>query len=142
MKKIIVVLLISTLFFTGCGTSSLKKSSELVDSPSKEYAFIDDISSSGGIQEDFDTNLDMYTRKNIKILLDKYSETMAERVDAINASGGASGDVLTIGNATIGLIDNLVEYINENLFNNLDAEYVYNKLIEIRDNMIRIGFLN
>lgn len=142
MKKVLVILFVSSLIFTGCGTSGLKRSSELVNTTSDDYMFVDEVTRDETIEDNYRSNLNIYARINAKETFDAYSDKMSAEVSSTNARGGATGDVYTVGNATIGLINELVEYFNNNLFGDFDAEFVYNKLIEIRDNMKRIGFLD
>ncbi|MFV0425111.1 MAG: hypothetical protein ACK5K7_06110 [Bacilli bacterium] len=138
MKKIFVLVL-SLFVFTGCGNTDLKKSSELVDSSVVGTSY--DIPTE---QTDF---LDSYnsTIKSIAYvkcisLYESYITTFNEKVTKINASGGATGNVYTIGNETVDIFKDIGILLDS--YSDFNADYVYGQLIIIRDNMKSIGFLD
>lgn len=142
MKRIIVVLGLSLFLFTGCTSSGLKKSSVLVTSKNRDYAFVNKVDSGSSLHDTNERIANLSLSTNAIAILNEYNDVMAKKVKEINAAGGATGRTLTLGNSTIGQIDDLIDYVNDESYLTYDPVYVMTELISIRDNMKTLGFID
>lgn len=142
MKKTIILIFASMLLLTGCSVDTLSRSKPLLDSGEEGYGTSFYVSNKNGIENNLESMIILNHKMGHLTSLLSYATTMSEKVEEINNAGGGTADVVTKGNATITLIQELSNYISETSNDDYDMNYVYDELIVIRDNMESLGFLD
>lgn len=141
MKKTIILIFASMLLLTGCNIDSLRTSKPLLDSGEEGYGAKVYISNKNDVEDNLEGIIILSHKMGHLNTLLEYATIMSEKVEEINNAGGGSAEVVSKGNATIALIQDLSDYITE-ASDDYDINYVYDELITIRDNMDSLGFLD